>query len=424
MDSGHIASQVRAVLALVGNSDGVAKGRRELSMSESSSFDIRHHDSIASIPPGDWDRLFPGKSEDWAYFRACELSNSLQFKFSALAVYDGGELIAATPVFKLDLRIDMALGDSMRRFSDYLMRIAPRLVKLPIIGMGHPMTEECPLGFAPGLSHDARARVLAEMIRALEVVAKASRCKIVVMKDVTHDDTAAYRTVVENAGYGAIESLPIAQMNVSFTSLDAYIQSMPSKRRTQIRKKMRQAGEVDVSFVDNIDGLESELKALYNETRQRRARNYEAFDEVPDDYFSKVTASSDGNVKIMLSRIDGKLVGFMFLLVEDDRLIFKFVGMHYPLALDRSLYFHQWMSMVDFCIKNRITLLQAGQTNYTTKIRMGCELRRSWVFFKYTGRILGPVVKLIGSKQSLAAQEPDLIELGKHAHYLNEPRAE
>lgn len=387
-------------------------------------FEIRHHNSIADVGQADWDRLFPGKSEDWAYFRACEQANSEHFEFSALAVYRGQVLIAAAPVFKLDFRIDIALGDRTRKLTDFLMSVAPKLVKLPIIGMGHPMTEECPIGFDPSLSGVEKSTLVVEMLRHLEKVAAQTGIKIVIMKDVTNDDFLAYRSTIEGAGFAVIESLPIAQMNVNFDSVDSYIQSLPSKRRTQVRKKIRQAGQVDVTFVDAIDGIEDEIKALYEETRRRRARGYEAFDEVPEDYFSRVMAENTGNVKVMLSRIDGQLVGFMFLLIEANRVIFKFVGMHYPLALDRSLYFHKWLSLVDYCIKHQKSLLQAGQTNYITKVRMGCELRRSWVFFKYTGRILGPVVKLVGSRLSIAAEEPDLIELGEHARYQLDRKAD
>lgn len=389
-------------------------------MDGKTAFEIRHQNSISEISERDWNSLFVGQSEDWAYFLACEKSNSKHFRFSALAAYSDEKLIAATPVFKLDFRIDMALGERAQKLSSYVMSIAPQLVKLPILGMGHPMTEECPIGFASDLSDTDKSELLVLMVNHLEAVATEKGIKIVVLKDVTNADCLQYRASLQRAGFGMIESLPIAQMSAQFNSIDDYVQSLPSKRRTQLRKKMRQAGEVDVTFVENIDGIESEIKALYEETRQRRARDYEAFDEVPEDYFSQVTSASHGNVKVMLSKIDGKLVGFMFLMVEANRLIFKFVGMKYPLALDRSLYFHQWMSLVEYCIKNGIATLQAGQTNYITKVRMGCELRRSWVFYKYTGKVIGPVVRAIDPKLSLAAQEPDLIELGEHARYLEQ----
>jgi predicted N-acyltransferase len=390
------------------------------SMDGKAAFEIRHHNSISEITERDWNSLFVGQSEDWAYFLACEKANSKHFRFSALAAYSGQKLIAAAPVFKLDFRIDTALGERAQKLSSYVMSIAPQLVKLPILGMGHPMTEECPIGFASDLSDAKKSILLTLMVTHLEAVASNEGIKIVVLKDVTNSDCTQYRASLQRAGFGVIESLPIAQMDARFSSIEHYIQSLPSKRRTQLRKKMRQAGEVDVSFVENIDGIEAEIKALYEETRQRRARDYEAFDEVPEDYFSQVTAASHGNVKVMLSRIDGRLVGFMFLLVEANRLIFKFVGMQYPLALERSLYFHQWMSLVEYCIKNGITTLHAGQTNYITKVRMGCELRRSWIFYKYTGLILGPVIRAIDPKLSLAAQEPDLIELGEHARYMQQ----
>lgn len=389
-------------------------------MSDPLRVDVRHHTSLSEIAEADWNALYRGNSEDWRYFRACEDARSQHFIFSALAAYRGTTLIAAVPVFKLDFRLDLVLGDRMRWLTSRVLAVAPRLVKVPILGMGHPMTEECPLGFHEQLTAAERGAVLIEMVQALERVAKDEGIKIVIMKDVTSADTAAYGQAIDGAGYARIESLPIAEMDVPFASRDDYIATLPSKRRTQMRKKLRQAGNIETQFVDSIDGIESEIKALYEETRSRRARDYEAFDEVPDDYFNKVIGARNGHVKVMLSRIDGALAGFMFLLVEADRVIFKFVGMHYPLALDRSLYFHKWMELVDYCIANRIRVLQAGQTNYITKVRMGCDLRRSWVYFKYRGRVIGPLARKFGSKISLAAEEPDLIELGDHARYQND----
>ncbi len=90
-----------------------------------------------------------------------------------------------------------------------------------------------------------------------------------------------------------------------------------------------------------------------------------------------------GTAQLMLCRVEGKLATFNIFLIEPDRIIGKYVGMRYPLAREHNLYFVNWMATARLAMERGIPWLQTGHTSYQQKVRLGCKLKRSWVYFKY-----------------------------------------
>jgi predicted N-acyltransferase len=378
----------------------------------------RHHASIGEIDEAEWNRLFTDASENWGYFRGVERAGSQHFSYSAVAAYKDGRLIAAAPVFRLDYRLDMTLPAGAKLLGDWLAERAPRLVKVPVLGLGSPMTEECPIGLDASLDQRERAIAFAALTRALEERAKAEKIRFIALKDITDCDAQWADAPLAGSGFAHMASLPVATLPLPYASFDDYLGSMPSKKRTDIRKKLKAASDIDVEFCDDIENVYDEILALYQATRANRKASYEAFDEIPENYFREVIATSGGKAKVALFRLDGRIVCFSFFLIEKDKLIGKFLGMDYTVARARNLYFLNWMTIVRFCIEKGISHFQAGQTTYAVKVRLGCKLKHSWIYFKHTGPVLGPLVRRLGRKLSLGAVDPELGTLGDKAIYL------
>ncbi|MEE8098565.1 MAG: hypothetical protein V3T13_01365 [Hyphomicrobium sp.] len=112
---------------------------------------VRHLTSITGLPREDWDHLFPARAEGWDYFRACEQAAPEGFEASAMAAYAGAALVAAVPLFRTDYRLDLSLEGPLKPAVEWVHRNAPKLVTVPVLGMGSPLTEECPIGFQSGL---------------------------------------------------------------------------------------------------------------------------------------------------------------------------------------------------------------------------------------------------------------------------------
>lgn len=379
---------------------------------------VRALPSVTAVARSDWDRLFPGIAEGWDYFRACEQSAPEGFTSSAIGAFAGDTLVAAAPLFRLNYRLDMPLQGPLRPVGDWLNRYMPKLVNMPVLGMGSPLTEECPIGLLPGMSAPERARAFEALLQGMSEHARASGISVLALKDVTDRDDQWAREPLTRAGFARVATLPVATLHLPFKTEAEYLASLSAQMRKDLKKKMKGLSNAQVEIRDSIDGVEDEIVALFQETKAKRKADYAEFDEVPDAYFREVVANLRGRVTVILIRIGGQLASFSILLEENNRIIGKYIGMRYPLAREHNVYFLNWMLVVRHCIEKRVEWLQVGQTTYRQKARLGCKLRRSWVYFKHRGAVMGPLFRTFGPMMAFDKMDPDLRELGADASYL------
>ena len=379
---------------------------------------VRHLTSITGLPREDWDRLFPGRAESWDYFRACEQAAPEGFQASAMAAYAGAALVAAVPLFRTDYRLDLSLEGPLKPVVEWIHRSAPKLVALPVLGMGSPLTEECLIGFQPGIKEHDRIAAFEALLRGMNDHAAENKIPLLALKDVMDRDATWANGLLKKQGFTGVATLPVATLHLPFSSEDEYLASLSSSMRSDLRKKMRRANKVKFEFRDSIADIEDEIAALFEETRANSKVDYGSFDEVPATYFREVMRNCHGKAHVMLGTIDDKLISFNISLTEPDRLLAKYIGMRYPDAREHNLYFLNWMAMVRYCIDRGIPWMQAGHTSYRQKARLGCKLKRSWIYFRHRNMLINPLFKGFGPMMAFDQMDPDLQALGDDAPYL------
>ena len=383
---------------------------------------VRHLPSITALPREDWDRLFPGRAEGWDYFHACEQAAPEGFQASAMVVYAGDELAAAVTLFRTDYGLDLSLEGPLKPAVEWIHRNAPKLVVVPVLGMGSPLTEECPIGYQPAMKEADRIAAFKALLRGMNDHAAQNKIPLLALKDIMDRDTTWVDEPLREQGFTGVATLPLATLHLPFKSEDEYLASLSSSMRSDLRKKMRRASNVQFELRDSISDMEDTITALFEETRANSKVDYGSFDEVPSTYFREVMRSCDGKAQVMLARVEDELVSFNISLAEPNRLLAKYIGMRYPAAREHNLYFVNWMAMVRHCIERGIPWMQMGHTSYRQKSRLGCKLKRSRIYFKHRNPIINPLFKLFGPMMAFDKMDPDLKALGPDAPYL-EPGA-
>jgi len=374
--------------------------------------------SVAALDAADWTRLFPGRAEGWDYFRACEAAAPEGFALGAVAVFRDETLIGAAPTFKVNYRLDMSFPARLQTFGEWLNRHAPRLVNAPVVGLGSPLVEECPIGIDARLSSHERDDVFEALLGALAQAGKESRAQLLALKDMTAQDRAWAGPLMDRARFAAVPTLPVATLHLPFADEAAYIASLNGPFRNEIRRKLKHLKDVEVSFPATIDGLEDEIVSLFEETKSHRKADYDDFDNVPPRYFRAVLEALGPRARLMICRINGVLASFNIFLIEDDRIIGKYLGMRYPLARDYNLYFLNWMLVARVAMAEGKTWMQSGHTGYRVKVRLGSKLKRSWVYFRHVNPVINVGFRAIGPRFAFDAMDPDLRDLGDRAPYL------
>jgi hypothetical protein len=390
---------------------------------DASNFEAHILPGVRAIARSSWTALFPEDCEGWDYYTACEMAPPPAFAFSAIAVTMRGRVVAAAPIFRLTYRLDTPLQGSWRPLGTWLNRRLPRLVNLPVMGLGSPLADRCHLGIAADLSPLERTAAVRTLLTRLDAHAASQNVPILAIKDLPDHQLAAVAAPLQEARFTRVASLPIAVLDLPFASEDAYLASLSARTRKDIRRKLKRAADVRVEMRTSLAGIEQAIVALYDETRLQSGVDYGDFEKLSPHYFGEVVTRLGERAALMLYWVGQKLIGFNLLLMERDRIIDKFIGMHYPIAREHNLYALSWMTNVRFCLERGIAQLQTGQTAYAAKLRFGSRLDKLWVCFKHRGKVLNGIFRTFGPLMAFDKMDPDLAVLHKKARVTPQARA-
>ncbi|MEO0672406.1 MAG: GNAT family N-acetyltransferase [Pseudomonadota bacterium] len=372
---------------------------------------------FGDVPRRDWRALYGAAADGPDYYLACERAPLDAFTYRAVAARGTEGTLMAAPVFEAAFRYDMSWDGPLRRITDALHARVPKLVALPVLGMGSPHADELALGVHDQLDATDRAGAFTAMLNALEADACRRGIEVLFLKDVTDTQAAWIDPLCRARGYARLPTLPVAHLKLTGTSEDDYVASLSQNMRSNLRRKLKRAGDIEIEVRTDPSGLDEELQQMRAATQHQAGANYQEFEGLAPGFYDAVLAQLPDRARIIFYRADGQLLGFALVLLDDARLTYKYTGMRYPEARDRNLYFVNWMTMVRMCFERGLRHLHAGETTYLTKSRLGCTVERSWIYFKHTNRVVNPLFKLIGPRIRIDRMDPDVREMGDAMPY-------
>ena len=385
------------------------------------SLTIKSFESVADIPRADWERLLPGEPENWDFYSAAGTVPPPGFKLGAIAAYAGGEIVAAAPLFRTRYRVDTPLQGRLRQVSDWIYGRWPRLLSFLVIGIGSPMSDNCALGFASGLSEGDCALIFNSLLQHLGRLARSGKSALIAVKSLDRSAEVLEEPLRRN-GYKCVTSVPLAMLDLPYRSLDHYLDSLPRKTGSYLRRKLRSAKDVRIEYRSSIVGLEAEIAELFGNTLKQSTVDYGDFEKLDPNYFSSVVHGMGDKAQLMLCWQGDELLSFQLFLVGRDRVLAKQIGMKYPQARDLNLYFVNWLKLIEFAIEHRIPSVEMGATTYATKLLFGGYLERRWLHFRFRGalpnRVLDPVAPLFDFEKN----DPELEKLDPAAKAFMGPR--
>jgi len=370
--------------------------------------------SIEAFGREEWNRLFPGELEDWSYYRAVENSALPEFSWLYFGVRDdSGLLRAAVPAFITDYELDTTLSGPLRRLSDAISRVFPRLLRQKMLSLGSPVSEICHLGFAVDASADEQQRLLDTILARAETFARENRVRMIAVKDASAAQDSLWAIVAKAHGLRRQPGLPTAFLDVRFADLDGYLATLSRATRKDVRRKLRDSAGLRSEWRASIDGIEDEVMRLYKSTH---ANAEFSFEELTPAYFSGVLREMNGRASCATYWLGERLVAFNLVLHDNERqeggrLLDKFLGMDYAAAREYNLYFYTWIENVRRCIDMKIGLYQSGQGLHALKRRLGSRLSANWLWYRHRNRVVDAVFALVERVARLDRHDPELAAL-------------
>ena len=373
---------------------------------------VAAHTSIGQIAEAEWNALYPGEAEGWGYLAAAEDAAIPGFELFYLTVRRGGRLVAAAPGFITDYRLDTTVQGPVRVVTDTISRLVPNLLRLRLISLGSPVTETASIGV--GTEEPDRSVLFSALYEGLAQQATAARVNLIAVKDVP----SAFPEAIDGARAAKLNpmsSLPTAVLDLDGVSnLDGYFASLSHATRKDIRRKLK-GSQVMVERVRDLAPHAEAIDRLYAATRARAAMQFEA---LTWRYFQRVLDRMGDHSAVLLYRLEGEVIGFSLLIGAGGVWIDKYFCTD-ERGPQQNLYFVSWIESVRFVLAQGGHRLIAGQTAYETKLRFGCRLEPTTIFFRHRFAPVNAVLAL--ASRFLGVEETDPALKNRAAESLVRP---
>lgn len=364
--------------------------------------------TIGDFARAEWDRLFPGDLEDWSYYRAIERSRLAGFEWLYFGVREKGELVAVVPAFVTDYRLDTTLTGPLRRVTQAITRVFPRLLRQRLLSLGSPVGEVCHLGFAAGVDRAGQARLLSVLFSEVENYARRNGISMLAAKDATMAQDDLWTAAAAAHGLRRQPSLPTALLDIRFDSLDGYLATLSHATRKDLRRKLKASAAIRVEWRESIDDIIGDVMRLYHETLAHAALTFE---ELTPDFFTGVLHELGPRAGCATYWLGDRLVAFNLVLHDGEVLLDKFLGMDYAFARRYNLYYLTWLQNIRYCVEHGLKRYQAGQGLHREKLRLGCRLSANWLWYRHRNRVLDAVFAAFERLFRLDRHDPELAAL-------------
>lgn len=340
---------------------------------------------VSSIPRHEWDDVFPhGIIENYGYYKTLDESNLPSFSMHYAIVRENGRAAFIAPFFTTEFSFDTTIQGPLKRVILSLQKRFPRFLKLKILFIGSPLTEEGVIGIREGCDKE---KILRFFLSGMLDFCAAGKMAVITFYNLTSADSYILDFLKRNK-FAQIEAFPLARLTIKEHSLEEYIQNLGKNTRKDIRRKLRNAYSTADIRIEEHDKLDGRLDHAYELYLNNLNSGDVSFEKLTPEYFAGLPDNMPGTVKFFITLVNGKMAAFNMCFIKDDFCIDKYIGFDYDVAYKYNLYFVTWCHNIDWCIKHGIRYYQPGTCDYEPKIRLGSDLVPLYI----SSRLLNPVI--------------------------------
>lgn len=363
--------------------------------------------SAAHVPEALWALCFPPPIEGLWWYLALERAGlGDQFTFSYAVISRDGVAVGIAPGFQMDLALEIVLPDQIAPAVAWIGRMVPALRYQRTWFMGSPCSEHGTIGLVAGV---ALTDVLPELIAAVEAQAACIKAHMIVWKDVPDSAGDQLALYAKTASLFKVPSFPGTEIHNIPASFEAYLASLPSSQRYQLKKKLkasRAALDVDVRVQHQPDAATmAEIWGLFQQTYDKATTRFERLTPAFFDELAKVPST---HFIVLRKRDGGALVAFMLCYFEAGCATNKFIGIDYGLGNKTFLYFRLFEAFVVWAASLKAQSLSSGQTGYRAKTDLGHQLIPLSNFARNRNWVMNKISALVGRSITWSTLDGDL----------------
>jgi hypothetical protein len=324
---------------------------------------VRAVDDLSSVDPAAWDGLDHGPSPflQWGFLRALELTESIGARAGWAPVYLLAEVGSGAPGAKLVGAVPCFI--KTHSYGEYIFdwgwaRAASRagIPYYPKLVVAAPVTPATGprILLHPELGVDRRAVALA-LTEAVRALADAAECSSIHWLFTT----AQEHELLRDAGYMPRLSFQFHWRNQGYADFDAFLATMASRKRKQIKKERRRAHEAidGFEFVAGPDLSDDDVDCLDRFYRTTTHRHF-GQDYLQPGFFHELRRLLPGRMQFAKAHLGGETVAGALYLETEGALYGRYWGCSRQIEF---LHFETaYYAGIERCIERGLPLFEAG----------------------------------------------------------------
>lgn len=191
----------------------------------------------------------------------------------------------------------------------------------------------------------------------------------------------------------SVEPNMILEINEDWISFEDYLNAIKTKFRVKAKKALQLSKEIIIKEVNdhNIENKLPQMTALYKKVVNNADFNLSHFNL--ESY--KTLKSAFGEKYILKTyELDGKIVGFMSGMINQNSLDAHFVGLDYSLNRQYAIYQRMLYDYIQIAIAKKLKTLNFGRTASEIKSSVGAKPQDLTMYLRHKKGITNKIVKL------------------------------
>ena len=191
----------------------------------------------------------------------------------------------------------------------------------------------------------------------------------------------------------SVEPNMILEINEDWISFEDYLNAIKTKFRVKAKKALQLSKDIIIKEVNdhNIENKLPKMTALYKKVVSNADFNLSHFNL--ESY--KTLKSAFGEKYILKTyELDGKIVGFMSGMINQNSLDAHFVGLDYSLNRQYAIYQRMLYDYIQIAIAKKLKTLNFGRTASEIKSSVGAKPQDLTMYLRHKKGITNKIVKL------------------------------
>ncbi len=342
----------------------------------------------------------------WLYEALEQSRLENQFTMFYALVFQRGVPVAAVPAFVMDVPMEEACPENLRKTLKTIARFVPSILYQRTLFVGYPSAAQGTIGIVPGTS---RRAVLFALQRAFEKKVRALNAEFMIWRDIPADISLDLEWVTKRSRLFRTLSLPSTIVKFSSQSKSGYFARLTGSHRCALKRNLKRSAaavEVSVEVLQHPGpDLLEEICGLFRQTSLRAKMKFE---ELNPAWFANIAGLPTTYFMVMREKQTGAMIAATAYFDRSPMLVARHVGFDYTKPMSWLLYYRLWDALVDWALSNGFTSIYSGPTSYVAKIQSGHELIPLFNYLWHRNVFMHAIYRAVAKRLDWAGLDEDL----------------